>query len=201
MHAIVATAPGGPEVLSPVDAPDPTPGPGQVVVEVAAAGVNFIDSYRRSGPYPVPYPQAVSGTEGAGRVVALGDGDEQAAALLLQDVTARHLSTSTVELRLGEEVLLHAAAGGVGLLITQLATARGAHVLPTVGSVYQARPSIGACTRTRAALTGRTDELFADVPAGRLTVRTGARCRLDEAADAHRALEGRTTAGKVLLLP
>lgn len=326
MHAIIATAPGGPEVLSPIDAPDPAPGPGEVVVEVAAAGVNFIDTYRRAGLYPMPYPHVV-GTEGAGRVVALGDGvvdlalgdrvawvigasytthavvraadavpvpdsvdDESAAALLLQGVTAHYLSTSTVELRPGDEVLVHAAAGGVGLLLTQLATARGARVLATVGSVakeelarragaaeviryreladlstdvprlvreltdgrgvravydsvgkdtfdgslaalaprgvlvlfgassgpvppvdpqrlnaagsvYLTRPSIGAYTRTRAELTGRTDELFADVAAGRLTVRIGARFSLDEAGDAHRALEGRATTGKVLLLP
>ncbi len=73
MRAIRATAPGGPEVLSVVDLPDPEPGPGQVVVRVAAAGLNFIDTYRRSGRYPMPFPHVV-GSEGAGTVAAAGDG-------------------------------------------------------------------------------------------------------------------------------
>lgn len=327
MHAIVATAPGGPEVLSPVELADPTPGPGELAVQVAAAGVNFIDTYRRSGLYPMPYPHVV-GSEGAGRVLALGEGvtgvgvgdrvawasapgsyattvlvraqeavpvpdgvdDETAAALMLQGLTAHYLATSTVELAPGDDVLVHAAAGGVGLLLTQLASARGAHVIATVGSpakeelarqagaeqviryreltdlgtqlparvreltggrgvravydsvgkdtfdasmaslrprgvlvlfgassgpvppidpqrlnsagsVYLTRPSLGAYTATREELVARTDELFAAVAAGRLHVRIGARYRLDEAEQAHRALEGRATTGKVLLLP
>jgi NADPH2:quinone reductase len=143
VHAIVATAPGGPEFLSPVDAPDPTPGPGQVVVEVAAAGVNFIDTYRRSEPYPMPYPHT-GGTEGAGRVVALGDG--------------------VVEPAVGDRV-----AWVTGASCTTHAVVRAVDAVP--------------------------------VHASRLTVRIGARFRLDEAADAHRALEGRATTGKVLLRP
>src|SRR5580692_11122208 len=73
MRAIVVTETGGPEVLVHAEHPDPEPGPGQVVVEAAAAGVNFIDIYRRSGVYrqPVPY---VPGSEGAGTVVAVGEG-------------------------------------------------------------------------------------------------------------------------------
>ncbi|HWS58327.1 MAG TPA: alcohol dehydrogenase catalytic domain-containing protein, partial [Actinotalea sp.] len=71
MRAILATAPGGPDVLTLVDLPEPAPGPGQVLVQVAAAGVNFIDTYRRSGLYPMPFPHVVGG-EGAGVVVAVG---------------------------------------------------------------------------------------------------------------------------------
>jgi NADPH2:quinone reductase len=72
MHAVVAREPGGPEVLSYTEIPDPAPGPGQVLVRVAAAGVNFIDTYRRAGVYPMEYPHVV-GAEGAGTVEALGD--------------------------------------------------------------------------------------------------------------------------------
>ena len=73
MRAIVVNELGGPEVMVPGEQPDPVAGPGQVVVQVAAAGVNFIDIYRRSGVYkqPVPY---IPGSEGAGTVVAVGDG-------------------------------------------------------------------------------------------------------------------------------
>src|SRR5450756_1738967 len=73
MHAIRAPHAGGPEVLEYVELPEPVPGPGEVLVELAAAGVNFIDTYRRSGVYPVSYPH-VLGSEGSGRVIALGDG-------------------------------------------------------------------------------------------------------------------------------
>lgn len=327
MRACVATAAGGPEVLEVRELPDPQPGPGEVVVEVAAAGVNFIDTYRRSGAYPMPFPHVV-GSEGSGRVSAVGpevdrlavgdrvawaesngsyatrqivaarhavpvpDGvdDPTSAALLLQGVTAHYLATSTVELGPDDDVLVHAAAGGVGLLLTQLATARGARVLATVGSaekaelargagaaevlnyrevddltaglpawihehtggagvravydgvgrdtfdaslaslrrrgtlvlfgaasgpvppvdpqrlnaagsVYLTRPKIGDYTATRAELVERTDELFSLAAAGSLHVRIGATFPLDEAAEAHRALESRATTGKVLILP
>ena len=173
MRAIHATAPGGPEVLVPLDLPDPEPGPGQVLVEVAAAGVNFIDTYRRSGVYPVDFPH-VPGVEGSGRVVALGPDaapsapavgdrvawhqapgsyaqlvavdadvalpvpdavdDRSAAALPLQGMTAHYLVTSTVAVAPGTDVLVHAAAGGTGLLLTQLATPRGARVIGTVST-------------------------------------------------------------------
>lgn len=171
MRAIVATAAGGPEVLELRTLPDPEPGPGQVLVKVAAAGVNFIDTYRRSGLYPMTFPHVV-GSEGAGTVVAVGDevtslavgdrvawaesagsyaelqpveareavpvpgtvDDRTAAAMMLQGLTAHYLAVSTVPLGPGDDVLVHAAAGGVGLLLTQLATIRGARVVATVGT-------------------------------------------------------------------
>ena len=172
MRAVQATRPGGPEVLAVVDLPDPVPEPEQVVVEVAAAGVNFIDTYRRSGRYTTPFPHVV-GAEGAGTVVAVGDdvegvrvGDvvgwvagsegsyverarvlaeqvvpvpdgvpaEIAAALLLQGITAHYLVRSTFVVRPGHDVLVHAGAGGVGLLLTQLAVAAGARVITTVST-------------------------------------------------------------------
>ena len=171
MRAVVAQRPGGPEILELVDLPDPHPGPDEVLVRVTVAGVNFIDTYRRSGVYRMAFPHVV-GSEGAGEVVAVGSAvdtvsvgarvcwssapgsyaelvlvraadaivvppgvpDETAAALAMQGVTAHYLTTSTVPLEPGDDVLLHAAAGGVGLLATQLAAVRGARVIGTVGS-------------------------------------------------------------------
>ena len=181
MRAIQARQAGGPDVLELVDLPDPEPGPGEVVVEVAAAGVNFIDTYRRSGIYPMPFPHVV-GAEGAGRVVALGDGvsslavgdrvawsdspgsyasrvvvaadralvvpddvdDATAAALPLQGLTAHYLATSTYPVQPGDDVLVHAGAGGVGLLLTQLAVARGGRVVSTVSTDEKAALARGA---------------------------------------------------------
>lgn len=177
MRAIHAVRPGGPEVLTPTDLPDPAPGPGEVLVDVAAAGVNFIDTYRRSGVYPMAFPH-VPGSEGAGRVLAVGsaglpvrvgdrvawaDGvrggayaertvvaadrvvpvpdavdDDVAAALLLQGMTAHYLVDATFPVRPGQVVLVHAGAGGVGLLLIQLAVARGARVLATVSTAEKA---------------------------------------------------------------
>lgn len=171
MLAVIADRPGGPEVLTVTEVPDPTPGPEDLLVEVAAAGVNFIDTYRRSGVYPTRFPH-VLGSEGAGRVLAVGAAvtgvaagdrvawadapgsyarhvvvradralpvpdaldDGTAAALPLQGMTAHYLATSTFEVRPGHEVLLHAAAGGVGLLLTQLVSAAGGRVIATVGT-------------------------------------------------------------------
>lgn len=175
MRAVVARSAGGPEVLEYSEHPDPEPGPGELLVRVAAAGVNFIDTYRRAGVYPMGFPHVV-GSEGAGVVEAVGDdvtgfatGDEvawhdapgsyaelalvpaggavrvpagldltTAAALPLQGMTAHYLVASTFEVGLGHDVLLHAGAGGVGLLATQLATARGGRVLTTVSTPEKA---------------------------------------------------------------
>ena len=171
MRAIQVTETGGPDVLKLAQPPDPEPGTGQLLVEVAAAGVNYIDTYHRSGAYPMRLP-FVPGSEGAGTVVAVGAqagditvGDrvawaaapgsyaelavvpvEQAvpvpaevhtdiaAGCLLQGMTAHYLTVSVHAVRAGETVLVHAAAGGMGLLLTQLATARGARVIGTVST-------------------------------------------------------------------
>ena len=328
VRAIQASAAGGPDVLELVELPDPTPGPDEVVVRVAAAGVNFIDTYRRSGAYPMPFPHVV-GSEGAGTVVEVGIRRDRvrrrgprrvvvgtrlvrgaasasaasqllpvpagvdlqvAAALPLQGMTAHYLVTSVFPVAEGHDVLVHAGAGGVGLLLTQLAVARGARVISTVGtadkerlareagaadviryreltdlthdlpaevraltgghgvhvaydsvgkdtfdasmaslrrrgtlvlfgassgpvppvdpqrlnragSLYLTRPTLGDFTATRDELTWRAQELFDAVLAGSLDVRIGATFSLADAADAHRALESRSTTGKVLLLP
>jgi NADPH2:quinone reductase len=327
MRAIQAREAGGPEVLELVELADPTPGPGQVLVKVAAAGVNFIDTYRRGGVYPMPFPHVV-GSEGAGEVVGLGDGvtdvavgdrvawsdapasyaeltlvdaprlvpvpagvgDDVAAALPLQGMTAHYLVTSTYPVQPGDDVLVHAAAGGVGLLLTQLVIAHGGRVIATVstaekealareagadvvirydqlgdltaelptlvkdatggkgvavvydgvgkttfdaslaslrprgmmvlfggssgqvppfdiqrlnsgGSLYLTRPTLGFYVATTDELRWRAKELFGAVEAGTLNVRIGARYPLADAAEAHRALEGRKTTGKVILVP
>ncbi|HET9257523.1 MAG TPA: quinone oxidoreductase [Pseudonocardiaceae bacterium] len=176
MRAIQITETGGPEVLRLAELPDPEPGPGQLLVEVAAAGVNYLDTYYRSGAYPIPLP-FIPGSEGAGTVTAIGPGVgtvavgdrvawatslgsyaelalvpadqavpvpagidiEIAAGCLLQGMTAHYLAVSVHPVRSGETVLVHAAAGGMGLLLTQLASARGARVIGTVSTAEKER--------------------------------------------------------------
>jgi NADPH2:quinone reductase len=175
MRAIQVNSYGGPEALATADVDAPQPGPGQVLVDVAASGVNYIDTYQRSGLYPVPLP-LIPGLEGAGTVSAVGEGvteyavgdrvawaaaprsyaervvveadravpvpdgvtDEAAAALLLQGMTAHYLSTSTYPVQPGDTVLVHAAAGGVGLLLTQLVKLLGGRVIGTVSTEEKA---------------------------------------------------------------
>ncbi|WP_416417364.1 quinone oxidoreductase family protein [Paenarthrobacter aromaticivorans] len=170
-HAIVAQQPGGPEVLEYASVEPPTPGPGQLLIKVAAAGVNFIETYQRRGTYKVDYP-FTPGAEAAGTIEAIGEGvedfsvgdriataeasktyaeyavvdaskalpvpagvdDHTAAALPLQGITAHYLMNSSFRVEPGHTVLLHAGAGGVGLLLTQLLKARGARVITTVSS-------------------------------------------------------------------
>lgn len=177
-HAIVIEETGGPEVMQWREVPRPEPGPGELLVEVGAAGVNFIDTYLRTGTYRAPLP-FTPGKEGAGRVAAVGDGvtgfapgdrvawamgdggyaehvvvpaslavrvpddvdDQQAAAVLLQGMTAHFLTHSIVQLDAGDTALLHAGAGGVGLLLTQMLSHRGVRVLTTVSTSQKARLS------------------------------------------------------------
>ena len=181
MQAIQVGHTGGPEVLEYVEIDVPAPGPGEVAIQVGAAGVNFIDIYHRQGVYPMPLP-FVPGREGAGRVIAVGpevadvqvgdrvawlqlpasyaqeivgpaeklipvpDGisDEQAAALALQGLTAQSLATDAYRIESGDTVLIHAGAGGVGLLLTQIAKRMGARVITTVSTPDKATLSRGA---------------------------------------------------------
>ncbi|MET3774374.1 quinone oxidoreductase family protein [Arthrobacter nitrophenolicus] len=170
-HAIVARQAGGPEVLVYEESEPPAPGPRQLLVKVRAAGVNFIDTYKRSGTYKVPFP-FTPGSEAAGTVEAVGEGvtafsvgdrvataegvnsyadymlvsedaalpvprgldDFTAAALPLQGMTAHFLMNSTFKVEPGHTVLLHAGAGGVGLLLIQMLKSRGAEVITTVST-------------------------------------------------------------------
>jgi NADPH2:quinone reductase len=181
VRAIVIERNGGPEVLELQERPAPQPGPGELLVDVAAAGVNYRDVYERNGGYGGPPPRIV-GIEGAGTVRAVGDGiegialgdrvawvsapasyaeqvvvpaekavrvpdgitDEQAAALLLQGMTAQYLCSSTYPVAEGDWVVVHAAAGGVGLLLTQLVKLRGGHVLATTSTDEKAELARGA---------------------------------------------------------
>lgn len=181
MRAIQVQSFGGPEVLEVVQLDAPKPGPGQVLVDVAATGVNYIDTYHRSGTYNVPLP-LVPGSEGAGTVFAIGEGvtdlkvgdrvgwvaaprsyadqvvvneaaaiplpagvsEEVAAAVLLQGLTAHFLCNSTYAIEPGDTALVHAAAGGVGLLLTQMVKMRGGTVIATVSTDEKAELARGA---------------------------------------------------------
>ncbi len=322
MQAIRVHEHGDAGVLRLEEVPDPVPGPGEALVRVEAVGVNFIEVYQREGLYPMQRPYT-PGREGAGTVVAVGDGvtfvrvgdrvaseslngsyaqlatakadrlvllpDEldsaSGAALMLQGMTAHYLATATHPLSPGEWCVIHAAAGGVGLLLCQIATHRGARVIGTVstaekaklatdagaqkvilyteeefapkvrrktegrgahvvydsvgkdtfegsldclavrgmlvlfgqssgpvppfdpqalnrkGSLFLTRPSLGHYVATRDELVMRAEEVLAWAVDGSLRLRVDRALPLAEAAEAHRALEGRRTAGKVLLTP
>lgn len=322
MKAVRIETHGGPEVLRLIELPTPKPGPGQVLVGIEAVGVNFIDTYQRSGLYQLPLP-AVLGQEGAGRVVSLGAdvralkvGDRVAfahvmgayadsvviaadrlvpvpngvtsrvaAAVLLQGMTVQYLVTDTFGLKPGHTCLIHAAAGGVGLLLIQVAKLKGATVVGTVstpekaqlardagadhvinyveedfepavrqltggrgvqvvydsvgkttfakslnvlaprgmlvtfgqssgaippfdplllsqrGSLFLTRPVLGHYIATRDELLARANETLGWVADGRLKVRIDSEYPLAAVADAHRRLESRKSAGKILLIP
>jgi len=176
MQAIQVSQTGGPEVLVPVDLPEPKPKANEALVQIKAAGVNFIDVYVREGRYPTPLP-FVNGQEGAGVVTEVGSevttlkpGDrvaytsalgsyaeyaavpasrlvkipdeldfEQAAAAMLQGMTAHYLLHSSYPLKKDETALIHAAAGGVGLLLVQMAKKIGARVIATAGTQEKAQ--------------------------------------------------------------
>jgi len=176
MKAIRVHQYGGPETLVLEEIPTPQPGNGQVRIKLEAIGLNYIDTYHRTGLYPLPLP-FTPGMEGAGVVDAVGDavsevrvGDRvayamelgsyaeyavvaasklvvlppqmdirSAAAALLQGLTAHYLTQSTYPLKKGEIALIHAAAGGVGLLLTQMAKRAGARVLATVSTDAKAQ--------------------------------------------------------------
>jgi NADPH2:quinone reductase len=324
MKAVRVHQVGGPEALVYEDVDDPRPGPGQAVVRIEAAGLNFIDVYHRTGFYKLPTPPPFTlGQEAAGTVTAVGDGvtepavgdrvaycgvqgayaelaavpaarlvklpdgvsTRQGAAVMLQGMTAHYLACTTWPLRPGDSCLVHACAGGVGQLLCQIAKLRGAHVFATVsteekaqlarecgadevilytrqdfeaevkratagrgvqvvydgvgrttfdkslaclaprglmalfgqssgavppidpgrlaahGSLFLTRPTLFHYIATRDELTARAGDLFGWLAAGKLQLRIGAELPLRDAAEAHRALEGRQTTGKVLLIP
>jgi NADPH2:quinone reductase len=322
MKAIRFEKTGGPEVLRYGDADLPPPAKGEARVRHSAIGVNFIDTYYRSGLYPVPLPSGL-GSEAAGVVTALGEGvsglktgdrvayagplgayaeeanvpaarlvklpdgigDDIAAAAMLKGMTVQYLLTRTFMVQKGMTILFHAAAGGVGLIAGQWAKHLGATVIGTVGSddkialarahgydhvfnmrkedwvarvrelsggeglpvvydsigkdswdgsldclaprglmvsfgnasgavppfapgilaskgsLYLTRPSLLHYTRTRAELQETADDLFAVIASGAVKIEVRQRFKLADAADAHRALEGRKTTGATVLVP
>jgi NADPH2:quinone reductase len=315
---------GGPEVLRWEDYEVPQPGPGEARIRQTAVGLNFIDTYFRTGLYPpaggLPF---TPGNEGAGVVEAVGEGvsevqvgqrvayagalgsyadvrvapakvlvplpdtisDEQAAAMMLKGMTAQYLLRQTYEVHPGDTILFHAAAGGVGLIACQWAKHLGAMVIGTAGSaekaelakahgcdhvilykeedfvarvkeitegkgvpvvydgvgkttfmksldclqprglmvvfgnasgpvdafnlgvlsqkgsLYVTRPTLFTYTATREDLLACATDLFDVVGGGAVKIQIHQRFPLAQAADAHRALEGRDTTGSTLLIP
>jgi NADPH2:quinone reductase len=322
MKAIRVHETGGPEALTLDELPDPTAGPSELLLDVEAIGVNFIEIYQREGLYPLPRPFTL-GAEAAGVVRAAGAGvtefrpgdrvvsqrvkgayadravvmaehavkipdgvsTRQAAAVCLQGLTAHYLTTSTYPVTRGTKALVHAAAGGVGLLLCQMAKKRGAFVIGTAsteakrqlardagademidyttedfaavarrvtgnagvdvvydsvgkttfdksldslkrrgmlalfgqssgpvppldpqilnrkGSLFLTRPTLNDYVATRDELLARANELLGWVRSGELSVHIGGEFPLEKAGDAHRALTGRQTTGKLLLIP
>lgn len=171
MRAVVALRAGDSSVLSLESRPVPSPGPGEVLLQVAATGVNFIETYQRSGQYPMDYP-VVLGSEASGVVAELGEGVTgvsvgdrvttasavgsyaeyclapashlvpvpdgldlpTACAASLQGLTAHYLMTSVHRVESGDEVLIHAGAGGVGQIAIQMLKLRGARVITTAST-------------------------------------------------------------------
>jgi len=323
-HAIVQHETGGPEVLRYDEVPDPVPAAGEILVRHTAIGLNYIDTYFRSGLYPAPngLPLTV-GNEAAGIVEAVGEGvelfspgdrvayagplgayaerrtlpaaaavripggvdDTTAAAMMLKGMTARYLLKETFRVGAGTTILFHAAAGGVGLIAGQWASALGATVIGTAGgaekveragkagyahvidyrsedfvartreltggegvdvvydsvgrdtypgsldclkpfglwvsfgqasgpitdfslqhlsqkgSLYATRPTLFTYVGTRERLETNAADLFEAVGSGTLAIEIAQTFPLAEAAEAHRALEGRRTTGSTVLLP
>jgi NADPH:quinone reductase len=171
MRAVRASGVGGCDVLIVQSIPDPRPGPGQVLIEISAAGVNFVEIYQRTGRYlrQLPY---TPGSEGAGTVVAVGEGvdmsrvgtrvasasiegsyaelaaadaafvtevpdsvdDATAGGGLLQGMTAHCLLHDVYRVKRGDTILVHAGAGGMGLMLTQMAAHMGVQVITTVSA-------------------------------------------------------------------
>lgn len=173
MKAVVMNRRGGPDVIACVERPDPIPGPGDVLVEIAVAGVNFMDVGVRQGTIWAGMPDPkILGVEGAGRVLRVGDAvdgfrigqrvawvyapgsyaekvvvpatslvplpdaidDRTAASVMMQGLTASHFATDFYPVQQGDVALVHAAAGGVGLLLTQIIKLRGGQVIGRVSS-------------------------------------------------------------------
>jgi len=179
MKAIQISETGGPEVLQYVDVPDPTPGPGQALVDIKSIGVNYTDVYLRSGQNPPASLPAIPGQEAAGVVSQVGEGVSEVAvgdlvaytgigssyaekvavpswrlvkmpdgldadagaAAMLQGMTAHYLCHSTYPIKPGDTAIVHAGAGGVGLILTQMSKALGAQVITTVSTDAKARLS------------------------------------------------------------
>jgi NADPH2:quinone reductase len=322
MRAIRVHEFGGPEVMRLETADDPSPGAGEALVRLEAIGVNFVDVYYRKGLYKTTLP-FTPGSEGAGTVVAVGEGvtgvrvgdrvastnllgayaelalakadrlvplpdgltSRDGAAVMLQGMTAHYLATSVHALAPGDRCLVHAAAGGVGLLLCQMAKRRGAFVIGTTsteekaelargagadevilyteqdfvaevkritagagvqvvydsvgattfhgsldclvprgmmalfgqssgpvqpidpqllsqkGSLFLTRPTLHHYVATTDELRQRAGDILGWVREGSLRVRIDREVPLAQAPEAHRALEGRRTTGKVLLVP
>ena len=175
-HAIRIHQPGGPEAMKWEEIELGAPGPGEMLIRNTAVGLNYIDTYHRSGLYPLPMPSVI-GMEGAGVVEKLGPkvkdfkvgdrvayaqpigayaerrivpaermvkipsgiDDRTAAAMMLKGMTAEYLIRRTYKVKEGDTILVHAAAGGVGLILCQWGKHLGAKVIGTVGNEEKAQ--------------------------------------------------------------
>jgi NADPH2:quinone reductase len=173
MRAVVFESNGGPDVLQCKEMPDPTPGDGEVLVDVEAIGINYRDVYEREGNGYGSKPPAIIGVEGAGTIAGSGErvawsgvpgsyaqriaarrdllvpipdavSSEAVAAAILQGMTAHYLAFDSYPIEAGDWVVVHAAAGGVGLLLTQLAKLRGGRVIATTSTDEKAALARGA---------------------------------------------------------
>ena len=183
MKSVVMSRPGGPEVLHLTHQPEVPPGPGEAFVEITAAGVNFMDIGVRRGQLWTDLPDPkVLGVEGAGRVIAIGEGvehvrpgqrvawlyapgsyaqrivipatalvalpdaidDQTAAAVMMQGLTASHFATDFYPIQPDDIALVHAAAGGLGQLLTQIIKLRGGHVIGRVSNEAKAEAALAA---------------------------------------------------------
>ena len=173
MRAIVFEQNGGPEVLELKERPAPEPGEGEVLVDVEAIGINYRDVYERNGGGYGSPPPAIIGVEGAGKIHDTGERvawvgvagsyaeqvaapreslvpvpddveTEVAAAALLQGMTAHYLAADSYPVDDGDWVIVHAAAGGVGLILTQIAKLRGGRVIATTSTAEKAELARGA---------------------------------------------------------
>ena len=314
---------GGPEVLKYEQVDLAAPGPGEIRVRQTAIGVNYIDTYFRSGLYPAPSLPFIAGNEAAGQVVSVGPGvtgyspgervayvtplgcyaaernvpitaavklpegisDEIAAAIMLKGMTVEYLLHRTFKVQAGDTILLHAAAGGIGTMLSQWAKHLGATVIGTVGSeekaklakengcdhvilyrkddfvarvkeitggklcevvydgvgqatfpasldclkplgtlvsfgsasgpiknfdlgllapkgsLFVTRPTLNTFTAHREWLDSIARNLFQAVTSGTVKVAINRRAKLADAADVHRALEGRETTGATIMTP
>lgn len=311
MKAIQVSAPGSADALQYVEVPNPTPKDGEVLVRIEAIGINYIDVYHRSGLYPMPLP-FIPGSEAAGVVEETGERVAWAmgpgayaeyaavpraklvplppeldtrigAASMLQGMTAHYLVTSVYPIAEGSTALVHAAAGGAGGILVQMAKQRGARVFATAStskldivrelgadvaidytsedfaevilretggrgvdvvydsvgrttversidalairgmlalfgqssgvvpsldpsrfakkSAFFTRPTLGHYSLTRDELLWRAGELFEAIRSGAVKIRIDRELPLRDAAEGHRLLEGRKTAGKLILRP
>ena len=318
-YRMIARAHGGPEVIEREAFEVPPPGPGQVLIETEAVGLNFIDTYYRKGLYPTALPVAL-GAESVGRIIALGEGvsgfalgervgatphsgayashrlipaekairvpeevaPDIAAAVMLKGLTACYLAEDTFPAQAGQVALVHSAAGGVGSLLVPWLLDKGVTVIahsgsaekaaqvhtehslfcnfnelpekvrtitkgamchvvydgvgaaswsaslaclrprglmasygnasgavPPIslldlmrgGSLYVTRPTVGDYVATPEALAASAKKLFDRIGRGLLKPRIGQTFKLEDAAQAHRALESRATTGSTVLIP
>lgn len=194
MKAIQITELGGADKLTLVDIERPEPGPGEILVKIEAAGVKFLDIYMRTGVHPIELPFGL-GMEGAGTVEAVSP---EVTGFAVGDAVGKATwERSLHSLKFRGMLVIYGNASGHAPPIDPMLLSRGG----AGGSLFLTRPVLGHYVSTREELEWRANEILGRVQDGSLKLRTEIDFPLAAAADAHRALEGRRTTGKVLLVP